>query len=476
MPAFKLPSWPWPKWILVVAFTALIIGLAVKFHKNERNEWDDVYRRSAAILRDGGNLYREEPLYTYPPFMAWGIIPFTYLSRIPARIAWFIVNACCLLAMVWLAWKLVFAGGSSKHWFDRGRWLIFGFGLFLGLRAGTNSVLHHQTDLLLGVFLLLGLLCLQRRLPHLGAVSFGLAAAMKCTPLLFVVYYLWRGPRLAAVTLVAVALGANFLPQLTHPPPDGSLLAQTWATSVVGKLMQPTAYPGQWNVDVMTNQSFAGSVHAWMKSAWTWNEGGFRIEQIAPILPPLPAKAFVYGMALLLLATTLWLMRRTARAGLQDRLTQAAEFSCFLLLMLLISPMSHRTHFTTLLVPGFVVGLEFWRRRSRRLGCLLAVLAILQVGSLRLLSVDLSYFASWHGAQMLSTLTLLFCCWVVIEDRLAVAEALGGANPGVNEAEAPAPTAVAAKGPKAPPEPTAPAAAVAPQAASPAKPPLPKAA
>jgi hypothetical protein len=448
MPRFALPKWPAPKWLFVIAAVAMTAGLAIPFHRHVRNEFDAVYRRAAGMVRAGEPLYEKVPLYTYPPFMAWSIIPFTYLERVPARIGWFVLNIGCLFAMVWLAWRMVFPKRSAtpqsaalpsaaatamqtpgeaapevraagpEPWFDRSRWLIFGFGLFLGLRPGTNSVLHHQTDLMMGVCLFLGLWALLRNWPFVASIAIGLAAAMKCTPALFVVYFLWRGPRLAAATLVLVAIGANLLPQLTHPQPGDQVLLLSWFDNVVADLLKPGAYPGQWNVDVLTNQSFAGTVLAWMTSDWSWSDQGFKFWAITPLISPQAAKAVVYAMGLILVSATLYLMHRRDRAGVNDRLVVLAELSSFLLLMLLLSPMSHKTHFTTMLLPALVVGLHYLEKRSRRVLVLISVLLLLQIASLRIINLSMAYWASWHGAQMLSTLVLLWCCWLVIEERL----------------------------------------------------------
>lgn len=407
-------SWPWPKLVLVVAFVGLTVGLAIPFHLDRKNEWDDVYRRAAGVVHAGGDLYREVPLYTYPPFMAWAIIPFTFLDKMSARFLWFVVNIGSLLGMIWLAWQMVFPGGSTDHWWNKARWVIFGVGLFLGLRPGTNSVLHHQTDLPLGLFLFTGLFLAVRRWPQVGAIPIGLAAAMKCTPLLFAVYFLWRKPRLAALVLVAVALGVNLLPQLTHPAGNGELLVERWYRSVVYRLMKPTTYPGAWNVDVTTNQSLAGSVNGWMRTRWSIEEGDFKMRKATAILPPLAAKAAVYGLALLLLGTTLWLLRG------KNAIDQPTAFAALLLVMLLISPMSHKTHFTLLLLPAFAIGRHLLERPSQRILVFVCCALLLQLVSLRIISLNLADIANWYGAQMGTALLLLFATWFVLEEQREV--------------------------------------------------------
>src|SRR5438874_1333 len=80
----------------------------------------------------------------------------------------------------------------------------------LGLACALPYVLsvmdHQQTDLLIAALLIGGCLALQRARALSAATLFGLAAGMKCTPLLWAPYLAWRGRWKAAAWLVAVAV------------------------------------------------------------------------------------------------------------------------------------------------------------------------------------------------------------------------------------------------------------------------------
>lgn len=426
MPALVLPSAAngisattalrWLDRIAPLVVLATFAGLAIPFHRLDRAcEWDDVYLRAALVLRTGGHLYSEVPLYTYPPFMAWLAIPFTWMPVLVSRVLWFAINAACFAGMVWLAWRWVYPAAKNQTLTDAERWqrwAVLGFGLLLGGRAMTNSILHHQTDLVFGMLVFVGIDQLLKSRPSAAAVALGLAAAMKCTPLLWVVFFLWSGPRRSALLLLFTAIVANLLPNLTHPTEHGTWLSG-WLSHVLFNVLRPGAYPGQWNVDVITNQSLAGSVYAWIKSTWSWDAAGFHLHlRETGLISPLAAKVLVYGVGAALLLVTLRRLTWQPPASAETTPPSVTQCAMILLLMLLLSPMSHKTHFGLLLVPGFALGRAWIEGRSRSLGLPLAVVMVLQVGSLRMLSVPLAYFASWLGAQMLTTVMLLVACWL----------------------------------------------------------------
>ena len=400
---------------------AIFVGLGVKFMSfRHKSDWNDVYLHAATLMSEGRPLYSEFTLFTYPPFMAWLAIPLAKLPPVPSRAAWLAVHLFCFVGMVRLAWSWIYPRIPTAQLTDAERWqrwAVFAFGLLLGGRAMTNCMLHHQTDLVVGLIVFLGIDRVLKNRPSAAAVWFGLAAALKCTPLLWVALFCWTGPRRAAVIVVGVAVAANLLPNLTHPLPSGTWFGQ-WLSQVLFNTLEPNKYPGQWNVDVMTNQSLAGSFYAWLTTTWSWDASGFSFRHIPqPLLTAKTAKLLVYAIAFTLMFVSLM---RLPWAELKSRLWKPSNvFHCsmILCLMLLLSPMSHKTHFGLLLVPGFALGRAWIDNRSRLLTLALGAVLFLQIVSLRAISVPLASLASWYGAQMLSTAGLLISCWIVLTPR-----------------------------------------------------------
>jgi hypothetical protein len=403
---------------------AVFIGLGVKFMSfKHKSDWNDVYLHASTLISESRPLYSDFSLYTYPPFMAWLAIPFTKIPPAPSRALWLLVHIACFVGMVRIAWGWMFPPASralsdSERW---KRWAVFAFGIVLGGRAMTNCMLHHQTDLVVGLLVFLGIDGVLKSKPNRAAVWFGLAAGLKCTPLLWLAFFCWTGPRSAALVVVLTAVGANLLPSLTHPLPSGTWLGQ-WLDHVLFGTLEPNKYPGQWNVDVMTNQSLAGSFYAWLTTTWSWDASGFSFKHIPqPHLSTAAAKVVVYGIALALSLVTFLHLRWGSLKSREWKTPNVFHCSMILCLMLLLSPMSHKTHFGLLLVPGFALGRLWFDQPTRALTAALGVVMLLQIVSLRAISVPLASVASWYGAQMLTTAALLVGCWIALHQRKAVA-------------------------------------------------------
>jgi hypothetical protein len=190
-------NWLWTH-PYTVATAVLFVGLAVPFLTIRGSEWKHVFVTAAEILRRGQDLYQPQNGFAYPAFMAWAALPFTFVPTPVERGAWLAVNLVCLAALVRWAWRL--AGGGRLQGAApaaRGEHLAAVLGFLCGAPYLCNCMNHQQTDIVIGALLLGGCLLLNRDRPMTAAVCFGLAAAMKCTALLWAPYLVWRRRRFA---------------------------------------------------------------------------------------------------------------------------------------------------------------------------------------------------------------------------------------------------------------------------------------
>jgi hypothetical protein len=418
-------------WIRTHPYTtaalAVLAVLGVSFCLRRDSDWDQVYVRAADHLWRGQDVYRPEDAYLYPPFMAFASLPFRALPAPVSRAAWLLVSAASAFALVRGAWRL--AGGPPLE--GRGRapftehraaWL----GALCGLPYIENCFAHQQTDILVGALLLGGCLLLARSRALAAAVCFGVAAAIKCTPLLFAPYLAWRGRRWAAALLVVVALGVNFLPDLVRRAPSGRPWAVEYARRYLLRLTEAGHYVGTWGSDPMYNQSLAGAAHRCFLTRLTWTDTNcFAVPRRTPP-HPLVLRSVTYGTALLLLSLAAWAGGRPGRRGdgPEGQRRLALECSAVLLLMLLLSPMSSKAHFGTLVLPGFCLARTAVLTRSRLLGGMVWAAVVLAVLSLkdplgeRLYSVSL-----WSGVVTWQTLVLLAGCLIALRQQAPSAAA-----------------------------------------------------
>jgi hypothetical protein len=404
-----------------VAALVVFLALSVPFCLRQDSEWENVFIVAAANLRAGDDVYRPEQGYLYPPFMAWAHLPFTLLPGPAARVGWLLLNLLALALMLRWAWRL--AGGAPLEGKNPTRPREH-LAALLGLTAGVfylqNCLAHQQTDVLIGALLLGGCLLLWRGRDLASATCLGLAAACKCTPLLYLPYLLWRGRPRAALWLACVALGVNLLPDLTHPSPSGRPWLGEYAARYLRPLTESSHYVGSWGSDIVYNQSLAGAGQRWLLTAWdpAAPDGGLQSRHDTP--GPLALRGIVFGAEAALLLLAAWCVgrpfRRERPADAEGVPPAALESSVVLLLMLLLSPMSSKAHFGVLLLPGFCLARAALAGRQRWLWPLLIASVVLALGSNKdPLGERLYTLTLWCGSVTWHTLLLLCGCLVLLK-------------------------------------------------------------
>src|SRR5262249_7558970 len=178
------------------------------------------------------------------------------------------------VVLVRCAWRTAGGGalpapGSAP----RGELAACCLGLACGLCYVFDGFSHQQTDVLIGAAVLGGALALARGRPWSAAALLGLAAAAKCTALLFAPYLLLKRRPGPAALLVAVALGANLLPDLVVGPYQGRPWLALWSERYFQPMvLSPDAAPGYWGSDVIYNQSLGGLWQRYGLTTWRWGD------------------------------------------------------------------------------------------------------------------------------------------------------------------------------------------------------------
>jgi hypothetical protein len=298
--------------------------------------------------------------------------------------------------------------------------LVCLMGVACSARYALNGIAHQQTDIVIGVLLLLGCWCLSRNRDWSAAGCFGLAAAMKCTALLWCPYLLWKRKWRAAAWLVLVAAGVNLLPNLVHTPEGGGLWLGEWLTRYVRPLTAGDHYPGDWGSWIIYNQSLSGAANRWLTTEWRWHGSEFEVVPKPDAPEAATVKAIVYGAEAALLATVGILLLRRRKIGgeeAQSRPAEILEYSLVLLLMVLLSPMSSKPHFATLILPGFALARLAVYRADKALQLLLGLAVVFAMLSLPLWGGHFSFVALWFGSDTWNALFLLLGAMCVLTEN-----------------------------------------------------------
>jgi hypothetical protein len=389
----------------------LLAALAVPFVTRSRAEWDTVFVATTRHLLAGEDIYDQPHGYTYPPFQAVFAAPVAGLPRAAHRAAWFAVNAACLVYLLRTAWRL--AGGGPLRWRrDHPEHLALWLGLGVGLGFLLNALSHLQTDVVLAALVVGGVAHQTRGQPVRAATLLGLAAAMKCTPLLFAPYLLARGRVAAAAWLVAVAAGASLLPDLVARPAGGGTWLGKWYDYYLEPMTRPDYAPGVWASDILYNQSLVGLANRWTRTAWEHDGAKAVVRPAPPAATPAELRAWLLagaGVCGGLALAGIVVARR--RPECDDGSVTVWECGTVIAGMLLFSPMSSAAHFGLLLLPGFalaraaVVGRRKWAWPVLAAGLAAAALTNKSLWGDTLYTIGL-----WYGSATWAAVACLLGC------------------------------------------------------------------
>jgi alpha-1,2-mannosyltransferase len=197
-----------------VAVWAVVIAVIARMGTTHSLDLQ-VYRQAASNMLHGGATYNstfaDHLYFTYPPFALFFFSPLSLLSMHAAVWVWDLCNVLALaVGLSVLARRCTPV--SKRHAVVLGV-LVAGASclLFEPLR---NSLLDGQVNLVLIGAIVLDVFVVP---PHGRGVLIGLAAAIKLTPLVFVVYLLIAGERRAALRAGAAFVAATTVAWLVLP-------------------------------------------------------------------------------------------------------------------------------------------------------------------------------------------------------------------------------------------------------------------
>lgn len=354
-------------WAAVIFFAVLAWPF---LRKAERGEWHNCFVRAAHRLQAGERIHhaREPNAYAYPPAMAMFAAPLANLPFRASLVAWYLVNVAATSVAVVCAWRLI--GGGRLTALGGRAAAALALGLLLASRFLIAPLENQQFDAVIAAALLAGCWALARGRTTWAAVLLGLAAAMKCTPLLFAPYLMWRGHFKAAGLLVFVAVAVNRLPDWLWPQIAGGSYLGDWVGTFLLKVGRTA--PGVWDSDLVLNQSLSGLINRFFQAGLPLSTADLPTAHAALAASSVRwMRLLVYGASLALVIVTAWRFGKMFRPatvcregfGLQStgfvcdwpELRTGVEASAIVGLMLLLSPMSSKAHYVVLLLPCMVL-------------------------------------------------------------------------------------------------------------------------
>jgi alpha-1,2-mannosyltransferase len=239
----------WPTWALVLAVLAWVLAGVLTFHWGGSSNFDLRIYRDAERTLSGGRTYtihfsRAHLRFTYPPFALLLLSPLAVVPLTPLEVTWWVVSEAALVTISYLALT-----GVTRF---RGRQALVLAALIAGiaqcaLEPLRSSANYGQINMLLMLLIVTDITRVRR--PWRGLLV-GVAAAIKLTPLVYLVYFLIERDFRSALRAGATFLGSIAFAWVVLPSDS----VDYWLHQVA----QPQ-HTG--NVDYVSNQSWLGLVH-----------------------------------------------------------------------------------------------------------------------------------------------------------------------------------------------------------------------
>lgn len=306
-------------------------------------------RRMAA----GEYIYAHGTDYPYPPFWGLAHLPLSVFSAHTAQVVAFPLFFVALTTLVWtlnrLTRRSVPLSKDALFWSTAAA-------LALASRYLVRDMVEVGVNLSLVALSYLGVWLWTQKREGLGSVSLGLAMALKCTPTLFLAWFIYKRQwKMAAMTTLAAA-AFTLSPALVMGPGKFQIAFGAWAGRVTDGLKQSDPSRGVLGEEPYQNMSLKLALARYLTSVETktfisrpdhpWYFDVFN-------LPHRTAQWIIRGVLLSLLVTVGWIYRRPVT----DRTDVGLVWECagLSLLILLYSPITWGQHCVGLLPALYLI-------------------------------------------------------------------------------------------------------------------------
>ena len=176
----------------------------------------------------GEFLYTHGHDFPYPPILGMSFAPTALLPVPVAKIVFYPLGVAVLLVLLWAVRRLVQPALDLE---TRQAFWAGALGVIFTLRF----ILRDQAELgfntAIAALIWTGIYLWRQRRDLLAGASLGLAIAIKCTPAIFLVYFVWKRQWRMAICTVAAALFFTVLPAVWQGPASWSNHMRTWVVN-----------------------------------------------------------------------------------------------------------------------------------------------------------------------------------------------------------------------------------------------------
>lgn len=366
----------WRRIVLVAGVVVFLIqGIRVATHPGMGDfdlHWTFGNRLVSGIYLYDPNGGIDQP---YPPFWALAHAP---LSMFPSHVAQLLLYPLFLGALALLL--RVLNRLSEKHLpltRDRVFWTA-ALAVFLTSRYLVRDMPECGVNLALVALSWLGVSLWAAKREWLGGLSLGLATSLKCTPALFLAYFLWKRQWKMSIATSVAAVAFSVSPALFMAPADSLRAARFWVGNVWQGVAAADPTVGVLGEEPVQNMSLKTTLARYLMRVPEGHAARIDHPLYADFLdlPPAAAGAVARSLVLALLVGVFWTLRRP----IKDRTDEAVLWECAIvsLLILLLSPITWGQHCVGAL-PALYLLIRRFFARGRLPAWTIAVLAVYAV-------------------------------------------------------------------------------------------------
>lgn len=394
-------------WGILLLFL-IVYGISIM--NRSTDYW--VFQLAAQRLLDLESITRYENMaYSYPPLFAVLMLPITLLPTWLGSWIFYFMSLAATVISIKLTLSIFKKITASLLLTTTQINFILIASFLLGSRYIFNNLEHLQFDGFVFLFIILTIFYVIEKRWKYAAFFLALSISFKVTPLLLLVYFLFRKNYSLFAWSIIFLLGLNIIPEILFGIFRGESYNWEWVKLVVLKMdtqhLTTHEITAIWPPNSIMNQS----LKPWIYRLFTENSVSIKGSDYSPNLFNFSASISSFislilsGIMLIVSFVVLW------RDKLLNHFNLLGEISLVLCLMLLLSPVSSKPHFVTLIIGHLFIFTNLTKYNYSKITIYFYITLFFVLGFLPpLLGSFADQYAQLYGATTLHAIAI----WIIV--------------------------------------------------------------